>query len=278
MVGAMFRIATPSQEAIDAFHENGYAVFPAVFTDAGLAALTAEILSRQQVAEFLAKTAAELANLPKPNRFGERPWSDKGPCAKQLFDAPLVTALLQTVIGAEYHFCHSLFNVHMRGAGGLGFHQDHHHWKHENPVNLAERHKWYIQMLYYLNGFRRGDGSLSIIPGSHLISPLEVTPEQLLTEEYGRRAGHRFKRDHLELPPGSMVFLNARVFHGVASKPLDSPQRYRLQANFIFKEAGPPHLHTQAIPPEWLEDASPHRKKLFQRQPYTPGCWDYETV
>lgn len=270
----MFRIETPPQEAIDAFHENGYAVFPAVFTDAGLAALTDEILSRQQVVEFLAKPAAELANLPKPNRFGERPWSDKGPCAKQLFDAPLVTALLQTVIGTEYHFCHSLFNVHMRGARGLGFHQDHHHWNHENPANLAERHKWYIQMLYYLNGFRRGDGSLSIIPGSHLISPLEVTPEQLLTEEYGRRAGHRFKIDHLELPPGSMVFLNARVFHGVASKPLDSPQRYRLQTNFIFKEAGPPHLHTQAIPPEWLEDASPHRQKLFQRQPYTPGCWE----
>ena len=32
----MFRIETPPQEAIDAFHENGYAVFPAVFTDAGL--------------------------------------------------------------------------------------------------------------------------------------------------------------------------------------------------------------------------------------------------
>ena len=63
MAGDMFRIETPSQEAIDAFHENGYAVFPAVFTDAGLAALTDEILSRQQVGE-----GTELESIVKTGR------------------------------------------------------------------------------------------------------------------------------------------------------------------------------------------------------------------
>ena len=61
-----------------------------------------------------------------------------GPWADRLIDAPLVTALLQATIGPDYHFCHSAMNIAPRGVGRLGFHQDHHHWRHENPVNLAE--------------------------------------------------------------------------------------------------------------------------------------------
>ena len=77
----------------------------------------------------------------------------------------------------------------------------------------------------------------------------------------------------LEVPPGSMVYLNARMYHGVEPKPLDSPQAYRLFLVDIFKEVGPPHRHTQEIPLEWMERASPVRKKMFQRAPYSPECW-----
>ncbi len=132
-------------------------------------------------------------------------------------------------------------------------------------------------MLYYPNGFTRGDRNLSVIPGSHRVSPTpDVTVEKLLAGEYDGVAGRPLKAEALELPPGSMIFLNARTFHVVAPKPLDSPQPYRIFLNYIFKEAGPPHRWTQVVPPEWLENANPHRKTLFQREPYTPDCWKQE--
>ena len=91
--------------------------------------------------------------------------------------------------------------------------------------------------------------------------------------EFDDQAGRELKLKHLELPLGSMVYLNARMFHGVAPKPLDSPQAFRLFVIDIFKAVGPPHRHTQAIPAAWLEQASPSRRRLFQREPYTPDCW-----
>ena len=271
---SIFRIDAPSSEDIATFHRNGYVAFPDIFTDAGLAGLTDEILHLDPVRELLRSLDDERSTSGEPRRYFVRPWNDRGPWADGLIDAPLVTALLRATIGSDYHFCHSALNVAPRGANRVGFHQDHHHWRHENPINLAERDKWYIQILYYPNGFTRGDRSLSVIPGSHRVSPTkDVTPERLLAGEFNEMAGRELAVKHLELPPGSMVYLNARMFHGVEPKPVDSPQAYRLFTIDIFKEAGPPHRHTQKIPPEWIAHAGPERKKMFLREAYSPECW-----
>ena len=191
-----------------------------------------------------------------------------------LIDAPLITSLLQTIIGSQYHFCHSALKLTGQGSRAIPLHQDHHHWFHENKINLKEREKYYIQILYYPNGFKQGDSHLFVVPGSHLIFPLkEVTPERLLSGEFDKKTGRALKENHLEVPPGSMIFINARIFHGVGPKPMDSSQKYRIFNIDIFKEAGPPHRHTQKIPTRWVESATPERKKLFQREPYTPNCW-----
>lgn len=270
----IFRIDSPSAEDLVAFQRDGYVAFPEIFTEAGLAGLIDEILNDNPVRDFLTFSSAERAKLSNPYVYFVRPWNDRGRWSDRLIDAPLVTALLQATLGPDYHFCHSALNVALRGAGPIGFHQDHHHWFHHNPVNLAEREKGYIQILYYPNGFIRGDRSLSVIPGSHRVAPTaDVTPETLLSGAFNDQANRELKIEHLELPPGSMVYLNARMFHRAEPKPLDSPQPFRLFVIDIFKEAGPPHRYTQAIPPEWLERAGPERKKLFDRDPYSPGCW-----
>ena len=270
----IFRIGAPSPEDIEAFHRDGYVAIPNVFTEEGLSGLTDEILHMDGAREFLHALDEEQGKPSKPSAYFVRPWNNRGPWADQLIDAPLVTALLQATIGPDYHFCHSALNIAPRGAGRVGFHQDHHHWRHDHLINLAERDKWYIQILYYPNGFTRRDRSLSVIPGSHRVPPTEgVTPEKLLSGEFDGVAGRELAVRHLELPPGSMVYLNARMFHGVEPKPLDSPQAFRLFAIDIFKEAGPPHRHTQEIPPEWIERAGPARKKMLVREAYTPECW-----
>ena len=62
---------------------------------------------------------------------------------------------------------------------------------------------------------------------------------------------------------------NAKRYHAVAPKPIDSPQEYRLFVNYIFKEPGTPLRNTQVIPSEWIKRASPERRKLFQREAYS---------
>jgi hypothetical protein len=271
----MLRIEAPSAADLAVFHQDGYLAYPDILTDAGREGLIDEIVHYAPVQAFLSLSGEQRAKQTNSSQYFVRPWNDRGAWSDQLIDAPLVTALLQATIGGAWHFCHSAMNVAARGAPGGSLHMDHHHWFHDNPVNLAERDNWYIQVLYYPNGFRRGDRGLSIVPGSHRVAPTpEVTPERLLAGDFDREAGRELKLQQLELPPGSMIYLNARTFHGVAAKPPDSPQEYRVFAIDIFKQAGPPHRHTQEIPPEWLARATPQRRRIFLREAYTAASWN----
>ena len=268
---SLFRLAGPSQADIDSFHNDGYIVFPDVLTDQARGNLIAEITEYAPVRQYL---DASEQNGREPKSYFIRPWNERRLYGDRLIDDPFTTSLLQSTIGGDYHFCHSALNIAPRGVGAVPYHQDHHHWKHENPINLAERDKYYVQILYYPNGFTLGDRNLKVIPGSHRVAPTEAaTPERMLAGEFDAEAGRALKEKRLSLPPGSMVYINARIFHAVEAKPLDSPRRYRIFNIDIFKEAGPPHRYTQEIPPEWMAHADATRRKLFTREAYTEGCW-----
>lgn len=270
----MFRRAAPSQDELAAFEQDGYLAYPDVFTEEALAGLTDEVHGYAPVRDFLGLSDEARAKLDNPYGYFERPWNDRGFWGDRIIDDPFITALLKTTIGPDYHFCHSALHASLRGSKEIGFHQDHHHWFHENPVNLAERENLYIQILYYPNGFTRGDRNLKVIPGSHKVAPTgDLTPEKLLSGAYDEEAGRALAQKELELPPGSMVYLNARMFHGVSPKPMDSPQACRLFLIDIFKQAGPPHRYTQEIPSEWMDRAGEERKRLFRRAAYTPESW-----
>jgi len=275
-MNSLFRIQKPSQADLDSFHNEGYIFFPDVLKDQARELLIKEIYAVDSVRQYL--DDEEARSDPSREAFGTsyfvRPWNDRGPAGHQLIDDPFIAELLQSTIGPAYHFCHSALNLAPRGRALTPYHQDHHHWNHDHPVNHAEREKYYIQILYYPNGFKRGDRNLKVIPGSHRIAPLpDVTPERILAGEYDSQLGRKMGELPIEASPGSMVYLNARLFHAVEQKPDDSPQPYRLFNIDVFKQAGPPHRFTQEIPPEWIERADPYRKKLFLRDPYTKGCW-----
>ena len=96
----------------------------------------------------------------------------------------------------------------------------------------------------------------------------------MLAGDYDKEAGRKLEEKRLELPPGSMVYIDARIFHAVEAKPVDSPQLYRIFNIDIFKEAGPPHRYTQEIPDDWMATCDTViRRKLFDREAYTEGCW-----
>ena len=187
MTSPIFRLTAPSADDLATFHRDGCVVLPDVFTDEGLADLTDEILSQDPVREYFKSLAGFDSEANDPHTYVLRPWNDRGPWGDRLIDAPLITSLLQSTIGPDYHFCHSAMSIVPSGAKGVKLHQDHHQWRH-NPVNLAERNKWYIQIFYYPNEFKKGDGNLMIILGSHRVSPTRgstvfnkgFTPEKLL--------------------------------------------------------------------------------------------------
>ena len=271
-LNSLFRISGPAQDDIDAFHDDGYIVFADVFTDEARECLIKEIEELGQVRKYVGELER---NRGEPKAYFIRPWNERGRYCDQLIDDPLIGALLRATIGDDYHFCHSALNVAPRGIGPIRYHQDHHHWKHENAVNLAERDRYYVQILYYLNGFTLGDRNLKVIPGSHRVAPTEAaTAERMLAGAFDAEAGRPLREKRLSLPPGSVVYINARLFHAVEAKPSDSPQPYRIFNIDIFKEAGPPHRYTQEIPAEWMARANPARKKLFMREAYTEGCWN----
>lgn len=268
---SLFRFSGPNKADVDSFHNDGYIAYPDVFSDDARETLIAEISEYEPVRHCL--NAMETGS-GESNSYSIRPWNERGPYSDRLIDDPFITSLLQSTIGDDYHFCHSAMNIAPRGIGAVPYHQDHHHWKHENPINLAERDKYYVQILYYLNGFTLGDRNLKVIPGSHRVAPTEsATPERMLAGEFDAEAGRKLIEKRLSLPPGSMVYIDARIFHAVEAKPLDSPQPYRIFNIDIFKEAGPPHRFTQEIPLEWMARANATRKKLFTRQAYREGCW-----
>lgn len=270
---SLFRISEPSQEDIDSFHNDGYIAYPDVFTDDGREGLIEEITHQFEPTREYIKT---LKNGEQPERaYFIRPWNERREYSDRLIDDPFISTLLNATINNSYHFCHSALNIAPRGIGPIGFHQDHHHWKHENPINHAERDNYYIQILYYPNGFSRGDRNLKVIAGSHRVAPTqEATPERMLEGKFDEEVGCKLEERRLDLPPGSMVYINARIFHAVESKPIDSSQLFRIFVIDIFKEIGPPHRYTQEIPEEWKEQATPFRHKLFDRKAYTEGCWD----
>ena len=80
-----------------------------------------------------------------------------------------------------------------------------------------------------------------------------------------------------ELPPGSMVFIDARIYHAVYDKRDDS-ETTRPFLLSIFKEAdiqggvAVPHRFTQSIPACYPRESALH-KMLFDRPAWSEDLW-----
>ena len=293
------------------FDRDGYVALPAILTPEGAQGLADELLTDATYLAWLAEQQPKGGGgggrkgvISASGRFGQRPHNNKGPFSDQTLDAPLIKQLVCAVM-REPQLCHTTFSVSLPGAPAGGFHQDHHHFRKENdwPVNRAERARdaLYLQMLYYPVGFTAHDGSVCIIPGSHKLDPLAVDrraeesaadPDAAFAE-VRRSGGGPFAFETLaefdpvpvfeglstktfDFPPGSMVFLNGRTYHGFTEFAAKSGQTHRLFVNVIFKDGGPPHRLTQKVPPHWLQGAGlgQWRRQILSREPFSEDTED----
>lgn len=295
MTESLFRIDAPTEQDLVNFDRDGYIAYPDVMTDQGRQGLIDEVITREQVVEFLTMTEAERLQVKTPHRGNVnrlnahgvhvRPWNNRGPWGFEMFDAPLVKALLLATVGPGVHMNHTTLHLTLRGERPIPLHHD------MEPPNLEDRHKWFVFMLYYPNGFGLGDHNLRVIPGSHRIddwgehqpygpcavpgrgeSHKDCDMAELLNELYGDQVQRKLEVVELELPPGSMVFINARTYHGVRPKPEDAPDQFRLFCNCTFSQADSQGENIQTIPAQWLENADPWRRQLFDRPPFDEGA------
>ena len=75
----LFRIRTLDKSDLEAFHRDGYLVFPDVLTCEAREGLITEMLSIKSVVEFFNKTASDLQRLGKPFRLSVKPWIERPP-------------------------------------------------------------------------------------------------------------------------------------------------------------------------------------------------------
>ena len=223
---SLFRIDAPTEQDLVNFDRDGYIAYPDVMTDQGRQGLIDEMITREQVVEFLTMTEAERLQVKTPHRGNVnrlnahgvhvRPWNNRGPWGFEMFDAPLVKALLLATVGPGVHVNHTTLHLTLRGERPIPLHHD------MEPPNLEDRYKWFVFMLYYPNGFGLGDHNLMVIPGSHRIDdwgehqpygPCAVPGRgefhkdcdmaELLNELYGDQVQRKLEVFELELPPGT---------------------------------------------------------------------------
>lgn len=210
-------------EEMEAFHRDGYVIFPGIMYDGARATFHDELLGIEQTFDasgpceisaprYLAMSEGQRAqardprNSIAPHQFGPlRNWDCKGPVSDALMDAPLPMGFLEAIMGPKFNLCHCSMNITSRGHAQRlppdifpPLHQDagasttdriasYKSQQSQFDNYSEERDDWYISCFYYVDGLQAGDGSLCVVPGSHRLPPVQTVPGTLSTAEAGAR-------------------------------------------------------------------------------------------
>ena len=84
-LNSLFRLKAICPSDLDAFHRDGYILFPDIFKDEARENLINEILHLDSIRQYL----NSLDEKPdEPQAYFVRPWNARGPCGDQLIDDP----------------------------------------------------------------------------------------------------------------------------------------------------------------------------------------------
>ena len=99
-----------------------------------------------------------------------------------------------------------------------------------------------IRVFFYITGFTKGDGSLKVIPGSHLWRDPNLGKSLRDWREAGMTSYRGVKLDEIELecPPGSVILMHTHAAHGVLPKLPTSAPRWAFVAAYRTGESWSP--------------------------------------
>ena len=284
------------QAALAQYRSQGYAVLPAVFNPAEVAALAAGF-ERHWAMGMAYRTSFRHGNLLY--RLGQDPklgkivrlvqWPCYGdPVLEQFRRDPRVLEVLEPLLGRDIK--QIINQLHWKppdaAAADFAFHQDVRFRRpREAYRNLAVS---YVQSGIAIDRHTRENGCMRVLPGSHLRGELAIpTPAQVLagppTDEALRAAGLDPTRLlDLELQPGDLTIWSVFLVHGSGPNVTQGDRRFYIngyvraadcdRGEWTFREGQPIGVNVPSLvhyedlldhpEPHYVEDPAPLAETL----------------
>jgi hypothetical protein len=284
------------QAALAQYRSQGYAVLPAVFNPAEVAALAAGF-ERHWAMGMAYRTSFRHGNLLY--RLGQDPqlgkivrlvqWPCYGdPALEQFRRDPRVLEVLEPLLGRDIKQIINQLHWKPPGAAAadFAFHQDVRFRRpREAYRNLAVS---YVQSGIAIDRHTRENGCMRVLPGSHLRGELAIpTPAQVLagppTDEALRAAGLDPTRLlDLELQPGDLTIWSVFLVHGSGPNVTQGDRRFYIngyvraadcdRGEWTFREGQPIGINVPSLvhyedlldhpEPHYVEDPAPLAETL----------------
>lgn len=246
-----------TDEDVARYREDGFIVFESIMTDEARSHFIDFIDQSPEVQDLLNGTRP--LTHKKPFHGSTRNPLLNDPVTERMVDDPFLVEVLSRTIG-EFRFDHAGCTLHRPGSKGFA-------WHHDCYWGPGQRNA-YVGFLTYLDGFRRGDGSLSVVRGSHRVQNPDPQARGAkdwrdLTGGWMERTGVQLEEVHLELPAGSVVFHNTWNYHSVSPKPAGSAPRHYMYIG--YRQPGGLFPASMTLDEAFLNRQSPERRKLFER-------------
>jgi hypothetical protein len=139
---------------------------------------------------------------------------------------PQMLELARAVLGEEIRYDHCVNLSRKGGNRGEGW--------HTHPYAPDQPELGFIRIFFYVSGFQRGNGSLKVVPGSHLFrAGLRMESEEELRASWlnGKThplTGEPLETVDLEVPEGSVIVMWTYALHAVTPRQSHSDTRWTM--------------------------------------------------
>jgi hypothetical protein len=139
---------------------------------------------------------------------------------------PQMLELARAVLGEEIRYDHCVNLSRKGGNRGEGW--------HTHPYAPGQPELGFIRIFFYVSGFQRGNGSLKVVPGSHLFrAAMRVESDEELRASWlnGKRhplTGEPLEIVDLEVPEGSVIVMWTDALHAVTPRQSQSDTRWTM--------------------------------------------------
>jgi hypothetical protein len=139
---------------------------------------------------------------------------------------PQMLELARAVLGEEIRYDHCVNLSRKGGNRGEGW--------HTHPYATDRPELNFIRIFFYVYGYQKGNGSLKVVPGSHLFrtSVRVESDEELrvswLDEKTHPLTGEPLEIVDLEVPEGSVIVMLTDALHAVTPRQSQSDTRWTM--------------------------------------------------
>jgi hypothetical protein len=139
---------------------------------------------------------------------------------------PQMLELARAVLGEEIRYDHCVNLSRKGGNPGEGW--------HTHPYATEHPELGFIRIFFYISGYQKGNGSLKVVPGSHLFSAnIRFKSDDELRASWLNGKIHPLTGEPLEIvdldvPDGSVVVMLTDALHAVTPRHRQSDTRWTM--------------------------------------------------